>query len=429
MKRSFIYLFSIVALSLWMSSCDVLEDDTAPKGEETLDLNLEKSTLPGVPVYFDLEQVFQFDDVVDFGISLEPAKGEVFFIGDAVLKYNPNQDFTEGSDMFSVSITDEQQNVLDIDTIQVIVLRDSSNVPCFNGALPEFYVLDQNESIQFDPTVNDGLCPDQITSFELKAEDPEHGEVEKVSDTEFSYTPEDNYVGHDFFFYELKLVDLEGEEHVSVAKVEFEIKEEKDIEACEASFPFKTYEIELGEPLYEFQVYFANDSCQTNEWSIDITDVSEGVEADVSQDQKFIRYAPSSAADSGDYVYYTVTLPGDIVLERKLSILFKDTNGENCAEAFADEYTFTNIQDSLLNNNTFETVLQPALNDQYCTEDFEIHILEQPSLGEAIVQEDGKTIRYAVEVNFEEKKETTIKYEICDQGKCDFEFIYLDLEP
>ena len=46
----------------------------------------------------------------------------------------------------------------------------------------------------------------------------------------------------------------------------------------------------------------------------------------------------------------------------------------------------------------------------------------------AEVIEGGMLILYEVFEEFSGRRETTIKYEICDSGKCDFSFIYITVE-
>ncbi|MEQ8712247.1 MAG: hypothetical protein RIC80_04480, partial [Cyclobacteriaceae bacterium] len=72
-------------------------------------------------------------------------------------------------------------------------------------------------------------------------------------------------------------------------------------------------------------------------------------------------------------------------------------------------------------------IMSPADNDVYCTDGFEINILEMPDIGEAVVI-DGQLIQYQVFEEFAGRRETVMKYEICDNGECDFSFIYITVD-
>ncbi len=407
--------------------CDSFEDDVVPQGDDLLNLDIERKIQQGNGVFFDLKSSVSASEAVEFHIGLNPQKGSVDFLENAILKYTPNADFVSGVDLFSVELFDINQSLLDVDTLIVEMISDSTDLPCFSGALPEYYVLGVNESIQFNPILNDGFCPENVDEIILRPEDPDHGTVEVVNDIELLYTPDQDYVGYDYFLYEIELVDLEGVSHVSISIVEFEIIDGSQLPCYEEMFPNQDIVLEGDrEESYEIQIFYSDPSCDVFAWDVTVTDVINGT-AEPNENRTHMIYYPGP--DSIGVVHYLVEFSGGFQLERCLNLYFdEDLNGPDttaCPVGIEDFFTFDMGMDSA--GFVMDTVyFNPGDNDIKCSDFYQINILEEPDIGEVAVVDD-QWIQMVVLEEFAGERTTQLKYEICDDGKCDDEYVYITI--
>lgn len=439
--KNFLRSLSIAfAVGVFFSGCDEFLEDAVPQGDDILKLEAEKYTLPGTPIYFNLEWLFEYDDVVSYDIELDPSRGEIYFMDRYLMVYHPDKSFTEGSDLFSVRLLDKDSAVLDIDSVSVAMVQSLDDLPCFNGALPDFFELDEKEEekeenkvdkLYLDILANDGICFDQISGYEIKILDDEGNKIELKNDSIiFSPSYEENKE-YESFFYHLIQYDEEGNEHKSVAKViiSYEGKDDDDDDKdCEEVFPNKSYELE--KPLnseYAFKIYYPEEECETGDWTAVVRDVYNGT-ASFSEVEMKILFSPGNEDDSVSNIYYDILL-GEDTLSRSISIFYYDDDkddDEECIEAYDDEYYYYAGIDST-GNPAPPFYFYPGDNDEKCTDDYKITILELPDVGEVEVI-DGKKIKFEVFEEFAGPREVKMEYEICGEGECDDAYVYITVE-
>lgn len=228
MNLSINNLISIFLLSaLMIVGCDRIEDDAFPIGDALFTPDTEAKTItPGSSVIIDLSTAIQSSQPVSFRTGEAPSRGRVSFHTNGLMEYKPDDSFNSGSDKFTVEMVNADSVVLDADEFTISMVGDEADLPCFNGALGDFARVNKNEATILYPLINDGFCESEIESFSFNTEQPQHGEISLISPLELAYTPNDDYVGYDYFFYTLTLTDKEGKEFISTAKVEIEVSDE-----------------------------------------------------------------------------------------------------------------------------------------------------------------------------------------------------------
>jgi len=421
-------------LALFMSlmvSCDTLQDDASPSGDELLDLEVDRQIQSGTSVLFDLKAVTNASSTVDFRIDQQASRGDLNFLEEGLLQYKPNSNFLSGSDLFSVQVVSEGA-VLDTDTVVIEMVNDSTNLPCFGGALSEFFVLNKNQSILFNPLLNDGYCPDETAEVLLSFDQPANGTVEiehygSIAENvgyELFYVPDEDFVGVDAFLYQVTFIDLEGVSHSSSALVEMTIIEDPMVDGCdiwpnqELTFtgPIETY--------YEFPITFEQAFCTFLPHYLEIVSVSTGY-AEFFEGQTMMRYYTDSAVNIGSMVNTgpVEKVRFDIVFEdltrihRTITLNFPDVQ-VTCPVANPDVYLFeTNVDSTGLDAYTW--YFDPAENDNKCSENYRLELLSSPFVGTISLLNDDQLMKLEVQEEFAGSQNFQVTYEICDGGVCD----------
>lgn len=417
-------LFYPLILLAVFTACDSFEEDMEPEGEEQFALREEAiSVLAGSSLFIDLKKSIHTSGAVKFGIETFPAKGTAEIRTQAILVYRPNQNLAEGTDFLSVSMMDSQDDVLDTDTIFIHVVSSTDSIPCSNGAMSDYFVTRANQVGYLDLLHNDAICTDEVAEKCVTfSTQPEHGQLQE-SDTSFIYqfTPESDYVGMDQFLYELKVVDLDGNEHFSMAEVKIEILEATQVSCDSLVYPFY-YELEKPlDEFYDFEAFKPHPLCEVFSWAIDSLQVQSG-SAEITAGGMIRYYSGPALVDRIDYVINF----GDGGVPNYISIVVEGSDDISCPEAYDDEFYVHIIQDSV-GTATFPYSLSPVNNDAHCTEEFSIRILEGPDVGVASVA-GGQAIEYYVEEEFAGIRNTSLYYELCDLGTCDSAYVFLTVE-
>lgn len=416
-------LYPLVTVIVLLNSCDSFEPDIEPEGEGALDVKNAISALPGTPLFIDLKKSIITSGAVQIQVKAQPSKGSANIEGDAVLRYVPKPEFLSGQDFLSLNLLNSQGSIIDTDSIFINVVQSADSLPCFNGALSDFYSTPQDLLVSIQPIQNDGYCGDVAAGAVIKFHgQPKHGSLEQVALFTYQYQPEAGFTGNDNFMYELELIDLDGNSSFSLAQINIEVHEQESPACDSVIYPF--YHA-LQKPLDEFYIFepFApHPSCDISEWSVDSLYVQYGA-VEVTENG-MIKYFPGQNTD--DYISYAITYNG-----RKdhnyMEISIKEDSASICPEAFDDEYQIyvVGMQDSIATRSD-PFVFNPADNDTYCNSNYSINMLEEPDLGVATLK-DNQVFEYYVEEEFTGTKTTTIKYEICDAGECSSAYIYLNV--
>ncbi|CAN0437015.1 unnamed protein product, partial [Ectocarpus fasciculatus] len=248
-----------------------------------------------------------------------PSRGRVRFHSNGLMEYEPDDTFSSGQDDFTVEMLNADSVVLDAEEFTIEMVGETADLPCFNGALGDYAWTAKGQRIIVLPLVNDGFCESEIESFSFRTDQPEHGEVNLISPLEVEYAPEADFLGLDYFFYTLTLVDKSGEEFISTAKVEIEVSDELPLfENCLEELLSAT-----DEPLAEVYSikYFSDESlCLFLPWSLEIVEAQQGT-AEQADDGLSINWYPSDEPlDSLVLIHYNIVFEDGSFLERCISI-------------------------------------------------------------------------------------------------------------
>ncbi len=139
-------------------------------------------------------------DEISIASHTEPENGTIEEIEPGVFTYTPNENFA-GRDEFTYVICDNGEPVLcDSATVVITVGVDevSNNPPV---AVDDFEKTDMNEPIDFN-ILNNDVDPDGDNITIVFNSLPEHGTISEIDENgTVSYTPDENFVGQDFFSY------------------------------------------------------------------------------------------------------------------------------------------------------------------------------------------------------------------------------------
>lgn len=420
LKNRFLYPFLIIG-SLF-SACDSFQEDVQPQGEQELELKNAISALPGTSLYIDLKRSINTSGAVKFQINAYPEKGTANIKDDAVLLYVPKAEFLNGQDFLSVDLLNSLGSVVDTDSIFINLVQSEDSLPCFNGALSEYYNTPQDQPVILTPLQNDGYCSDDVSGAVVKFQnDPEYGTLEQVALFTYKYTPEAGFVGDDEFMYELELIDNDGNSSFSLAQIKVGVHKKVNTHCDSAVYPFHH---NLKKPLdefYLFQPFEPHPLCDVSEWTVDSLYVESG-QVKVTDDG-MIKYFPGST--TSDYITYKITFD-DQIFHNHITVQIEEDSTGSCPKAFNDEFHLYIVRDSI-GTSSEPYVLDAADNDDVCTEKFTIGILDHPEIGVASISDDQQIVYYADE-EFSGVKETMIRYQLCDGVQCDDAYMYLTLE-
>lgn len=417
------HLHPAILLGILLTACDSFQEDVLPKSEDELAVQGAVSILPGTVLFLDLKDAVNASGAVQVRIELEPAKGTANIDEDAILKYTPNPDFLTGQDFMSLNLINQEGSTIDTDSVFINVVQSTDSLPCQNGALSDYYSTPNDQVLVFSPLLNDGLCGDEISEVCLNfTTQPEHGQlVSGDSSFTYQYIPEANFIGTDIFMYELTISCADGNSKSSMAQISIDVYDDL-LSGCDSMvYPFH-YVLEWPlEEYYIFEPFKPHPLCDVFEWTVDSLFANSG-QVEVNEDE-MINYFPGTASE--DLITYRISFGGR-KFHNSIHIQIAMDDTISCPDAIDDEFYLYIVEDSI-GTIDHPHILPPANNDTFCTEAFTIDILESPSVGVATVT-DEQLIEYYVEEEFSGVTETTLKYELCNDGQCDAAYVQIILE-
>ncbi|WP_421893551.1 Ig-like domain-containing protein [Marinoscillum sp.] len=413
-------IFQILIASILLASCDAFQEDVAPKGEEELVLVEGISALPNTPVFIDLKKTIRSSETVRFSIGAAPIKGSATISDQAILQYIPNSDFTQGQDVVSIQLINRSGQPIDTDSLLITMATSADSLPCFNGALSDYYSVSKNSSLIIYPIANDGYCVESTSGavIDFLAE-PAHGTLSQVELFTYRYTPDVDFVGQEQFMYELTLIDNEGAEFYSLGQVNIEVTIASS--GCDSMVYPLTYEMPDSLSYLDVLPYAPSPACDVFTWTVHLKSVLSG-SAEVLHNG-LIRYYPGT--DSIDVIDYSISF-GDQTFDNQITIIIEGRTDDQCLEAIYDEYQLPIKKDSL-GTRDHPYILDVAENDITCSSEYAIAILIEPEIGVSSVNAEHM-IEYYVEDFESDSTETALLYQICAGGACDTAHVSLMLE-
>lgn len=430
--------------SIIMMSCDTFEDDIQMEAEEMMALNVDRQMLKGNSILFDLTESVNPDTDVSFQVSQNPKRGDLKFINEHILRYQDQGNSTADKDFFVISIL-EDSSVLDIDTIAIEYVTDTTDIPCMAGAMSDFVSTKVDEEVFFDVLDNDGYCSDSVASALVTVyAEPENGEVVRVSNRgagAFLYTPDSGFEGSDEFIYKLQLTNLGGDTLESYAQVYIDVRDSSFV--CQGTaFPdsisvefdvdsiSQGYAISIIDPSYL-------ENCDSVDFTVEIVEVSDG-EAEVWENNRGIEFLLLPMQDYPDFVsiFYKVHIDGGESLDRTAFLSFYGGSPDTCSiQAISDSLALNasnaiaidSLQTDSVETRRYSWILDVVSNDDICgdsLQDLSIRVVSYPDEGELFKVDDARgQFEYVLDVEdvadwayWEEKQFT---YEICSDNDCD----------
>lgn len=428
----------ITLVAQLVMSCDSFQEDVAPKGEDELVLKHAITALPNTSLLIDLKKTIHSSSVVKFSLNKIPQKGTAEISDQAILEYTPHNDFLSGSDFFSLDLLDVSGTVVDTDTLFITMGNSADSLPCFNGAMSDYYSTSMDTEVIISPLQNDGLCADSIAKVEFNLlSDPTNGILTQVGSIAvfppvygFSYAPNPEFSGTDVFAYELILTDLAEEEYSSMAKVYIDVHKDS-LSLCYSMIQPITYYIYEDTSAFHIIDLFWLDpfACggYTNNHELEILSVYSG-QAEVFDDNS-IRYYPGE--DSIDFVEYQVVFPDQFSVSSTATIIYDHktdpADSTNCLEAFDDNYNLYIIPDSIGSPNE-PYIMNLTANDVLCNlNDYQVTLLSDPKVGVATINAE-QNLEYYAQEEFAGVMNFSMLYELCSEAVCDSAVVYLSVE-
>jgi hypothetical protein len=234
MKKSnfIICLLLSVFGTVLFTGCDQLQEDVFPESADQVSLSqFEKSLyiMPGGETIIDVTSKLRTFQNATLEIGEKPKNGSLQFVDGGLLQYAASDNFNKGTDFFTLKVMRNAQ-VLDQDTITIIIPSDTTEYPCWNGAMADRFFIDRDSLrgiYKMDVVSNDYLC--DSTSFSLAViQQPQHGSA-KTANNLINYKPKlrDSLMVGDSFLYELCQM-VEGNIHCTLAKVEIHFRDNPD---------------------------------------------------------------------------------------------------------------------------------------------------------------------------------------------------------
>ncbi len=188
----------ILILLVIVNSCDVAKLDSV--GPDIPDENPTNTfyTLQENNLTIDPTAFVRLKEVTSLMISQQPKHGEAKFIENGFVFYR-STDKLATSDAFSVEGKTSNGGSI-IEEVKINFVSNPSDLPCYAGALGDKAKAEPGNGVEINVLLNDKTCS-SITENSLAIEiPPRHGKTEIVN-KKVIYTPDNDYLGDDIFFY------------------------------------------------------------------------------------------------------------------------------------------------------------------------------------------------------------------------------------
>lgn len=173
-------------LAVLAGGCDMLSDDdwggTTPE--------IERNTIyvaPGGSGIFDLRSMVRTSQNIEIKITSQPRLGTLQSLG-GLLKYSLNPGIIAGRDAFEVTFYAANNQVLDKDSVNIIIVEDGLEMPCTLVAIVD-YAYTTGSPVVIDVLKNDIVCDVDTSLLVVSVADAGGAEVEVLPDNRIRYTP------------------------------------------------------------------------------------------------------------------------------------------------------------------------------------------------------------------------------------------------
>lgn len=218
-------LLSVFGTALF-TGCDQLQEDVLPDSADQISLSqFEKSLyiMPGGETIIDVTSKLRTFHNATLEIGEKPQNGSIKFVDGGLLQYAASDNFKDGTDFFTLKVMKNAQ-VLDQDTITVTIPSDSTQFPCWNGAISDPFFVGKDSAevlLIFDVLANDYFCDSTTTALAI-IQQPQFGSAEIVDNLlhfKADFGDDKKLVLGDHLIYKLCQTLEGGEKHCTLAKV------------------------------------------------------------------------------------------------------------------------------------------------------------------------------------------------------------------
>jgi len=194
MKRfkALVFILSLLVAGITFYSCDTLENDIIPQEEDILQFSDLERTIyiqPAGEGVINLSDKINTANTVKVTIDQAPVLGSLKLMKEGIYKFTAKASFISGSDKVIFTVMDNSKEV-DRDTVNIVVLEDTVNVPCYTGANPDEFIISKEnfvgETFIYDILINDKVCSN---SFEVKQLKDALEGTSFIKDNKLHYTP------------------------------------------------------------------------------------------------------------------------------------------------------------------------------------------------------------------------------------------------
>ncbi|GGD40396.1 hypothetical protein GCM10011514_00570 [Emticicia aquatilis] len=207
---------------MFVFSCDVTREDsvgnivTNEENPSNVFYTLVESNLSIDPTAF--EKLKLANSLV---VSQVPKNGEAKFLQNGFVFYRAtNPDAT--NDAFIISGKVAAGSIVS-EEIKINFVSSQLDLPCYAGTIGDKVSVEIGQSTEINVIANDKTCG-MISENSLKIEIPPANGKAEIKDRKVVYTPNQDFIGDDIFFYRLGINNTKN----PVAPVELSITESKD---------------------------------------------------------------------------------------------------------------------------------------------------------------------------------------------------------
>jgi Cys-rich repeat protein len=359
---------------------------------------------PGAPVSLDVLENDTDPNGDDLAVSAvqQPAHGTVTISADGTLEYTPDDGY-EGEDTFTYDVCDDR-GLCDTASVTLNV-DDGNSAPV---AADDEVLTREDVPVIINAVGNDSDADGDDLGLPVVQDTPLHGVVTVNDDGTFTYTPDANYVGRDYFTYEV--CDTNG--LCATALVTVDVLPVND--APYANDDTVTTGVDVPATVRPAD----NDSDPEGDELV-ILRVGEPANGTVTDNgDGSVTYTPDPGFSGQDAFTYTVCDPDGACSEAIVTVFVGGDNGPPDAQ----DDTATATEDG------GGVVIDVTANDSDPDGDaFEVVGTTGPGHGTVVVNEDG-TVTYTPETDF--NGTDTFQYTVCDaSGRCDTATVTVAVSP
>lgn len=197
----FALLFIAIVTLIFVYGCDTFEEDALPP-EESVEISSDQVyVLPNSSSVIDLAKVISAKQEVSVTITDQPDNGEFKNISGNLFRYQPKEDFLEGTDQVGFDVFDTNSQQLSQGVININITQDTSLFPCTIIAVEDQAETRINQPVFINVLGNDRLCGSDSLQVEVAVvSQPANGEADFFGNV-LQYFPNQGFAGTDSLLY------------------------------------------------------------------------------------------------------------------------------------------------------------------------------------------------------------------------------------